>query len=189
MGQDEQRRRNYGVFTARYGNLYTARQLLQLFDRACGTFAPVDSQWEQDGGFVDPYRPFIELIPFPSVAALREVREEHFAAVRRMFETLDVFIFTLGLTEAWRNRIDGAVYPVCPGGHVGRFDPDQHQFVNFTVTEVGADLIDARGLFREHKGLCYQEIFDALHYNVLGSRLIAERFCRSRLGHAGGGAG
>src|SRR3954471_8029833 len=29
---------NYGVFTARYGNIYTAAQLLQLLRRAYGTF-------------------------------------------------------------------------------------------------------------------------------------------------------
>src|SRR5471030_1640944 len=31
---------NYGVFTARFGNLYTARQLLQLLRRAYGRFTP-----------------------------------------------------------------------------------------------------------------------------------------------------
>src|SRR6202795_3661540 len=31
---------NYGVFPARFGNIYTARQLLQLFDRAYDVFLP-----------------------------------------------------------------------------------------------------------------------------------------------------
>ena len=32
--------RSFGVFSARYGNIYTARQLVQLFDRAYGDFEP-----------------------------------------------------------------------------------------------------------------------------------------------------
>jgi hypothetical protein len=30
----------FGVYSARYGNLYTTRQLVQLFDRAYGNFKP-----------------------------------------------------------------------------------------------------------------------------------------------------
>ena len=31
---------NFGVFSARFGNIYTIRQLLQLFQRAYGLFVP-----------------------------------------------------------------------------------------------------------------------------------------------------
>ncbi|MIL09501.1 GSCFA domain-containing protein, partial [Salmonella enterica subsp. enterica] len=31
---------NYGVFSARYGNIYTTRQLIQLVKRATGAFEP-----------------------------------------------------------------------------------------------------------------------------------------------------
>ena len=40
-----------------------------------------------------------------------------------MFTQCQVFVFTLGLTEAWRSRIDGTVYPVTRsnnGMNVGR---------------------------------------------------------------------
>src|SRR5688500_16550769 len=36
---------NYGLFSARYGNIYTARQLLQLFKRAYGRFSPSEDAW------------------------------------------------------------------------------------------------------------------------------------------------
>lgn len=52
----------------------------------------------------------------------------------------DVFVFTLGLTEAWISKADGAVFPACPGTVGGRFDPAQHEFKNFTAGEVSADL-------------------------------------------------
>src|SRR5258705_5357322 len=46
--------RNYGVFPARFGNVYSVRQLLQLFQRAYGIFRPLDLWWVREGRFVDP---------------------------------------------------------------------------------------------------------------------------------------
>ena len=45
-------------------------------------------------------------------------------------------MFTLGLTEAWRSRHDGCVFPVAPGVSGGEWSPDDHEFVNSTVEEV-----------------------------------------------------
>src|SRR5579875_2760435 len=36
---------NYGVFPARFGNVYTVRQLMQLFDRAFDRFTPQEDWW------------------------------------------------------------------------------------------------------------------------------------------------
>jgi len=138
---EEARSRNYGVFSARYGNIYTARQLLQLFDRAFGDFVPDDDAWERpDGRFVDPFRPQIEPEGFESLASMRKSRRAHFAAVRRLFKRLDVLVFTLGLTESWRSKADGAVFPLAPGVAGGRMDPDRYEFVNFTADDVTTDL-------------------------------------------------
>ncbi len=131
---------NYEVFSARYGNLYTARQLVQLFDRAYGTFTPVDGYWGEHGQHVDPFRPFIQPGGFASREELEHDRRSHLAAVRRLFEQLDVLVFTLGLTETWRSKLDGAVYPVCPGCGAGAHDPAVHEFVNFGVQDVVDDL-------------------------------------------------
>lgn len=132
---------NYGVYSARYGNIYTSRQLLQLFDRAYGRFTPKENYWrEGEGAVVDPFRPQIQEGGFNSARELDLDRDRHFAAVREAFETLDVFIFTLGLTEAWRARDDGAVFPLCPGVAGGDYAPNAHEFVNFGVEEVVADM-------------------------------------------------
>ena len=131
----------YGVYTARFGNLYTARQLRQLFARAYGTFRPRDDVWrEPDGSYVDPFRPRIQPKGFPTLAEYEADRAQHFACVRRAFETLNVLVFTLGLTECWVSRDDGAAYPLCPGVAGGTFDQERHQFHNFTVDEIVADL-------------------------------------------------
>jgi hypothetical protein len=53
------KKHNYGLFSARYGNLYTARQLLQLLLRAYGAFNPKAVAWPapRGEGVVDPFRP------------------------------------------------------------------------------------------------------------------------------------
>ena len=140
---------NYGVYTARYGNVYTSRQLLQLFQRAYGTFVPAEGAWaEEDGRWTDPFRPLIQPDRYVSRAELEADRAQHLACVRRAFETLDVFVFTLGLTEAWVSRTDGAAYPLCPGTAGGRFDPALHEFHNLGAAEVTADLLAFTDLLR-----------------------------------------
>lgn len=133
---------NYGTFTARYGNLYTARQLLQLVQRATGTFTPTEDVWEDERGrLIDPFRPAIQPGGFSSRAEFESDRQAHFAAVRAMLKQADVFVFTFGLTESWRSRVDGAVFPLAPGVAGGTFDPACHEFVNFTVTDTVDDFI------------------------------------------------
>lgn len=137
----EATRRNFGVFSCRYGNLYTARQLLQLFQEAFGERQPEEPVWRRpDGRFVDPFRPQIEPDGFTTEEEVAAARAAHLVHVRRMFETMDVFIFTLGLTEGWRSRRDGAVFPLAPGVAGGSYTQSRHEFVNFAVHEVEQDL-------------------------------------------------
>ncbi|MCC2673603.1 MAG: hypothetical protein K0R58_550 [Ramlibacter sp.] len=133
--------RGFYDFSARYGNVYTSRQLVQLFDRAFGYFTPIDDHWTLEGGRVcDPFRPRIEPNGFATVEDLRADRQRHLQAVRKMFEELDVFVFTLGLTECWYSRLDGAAYPIAPGVSGGEFDAARHAFVNLTVEDITKDL-------------------------------------------------
>lgn len=131
----------YGVFSARYGNVYTARQLLQLARRAFGSFTPAEPPWRDPAGrFLDPFRPAIQPGGFASHEELQLDRSVHLAAVRRAFRELDVMVFTLGLTECFVARADGAVFPVCPGVAGGEFSAARYEFRNFGVAEVVADL-------------------------------------------------
>jgi len=132
--------KNYGVFSARYGNIYTARQALQLFDRAFGLFNSDEHIWIKDGRYLDAFRPQIEPHGFDSTDSLLKERESHLACVRRIFEESDWLIFTLGLTEAWRSRRDGSIFPIAPGVVGGQFNKDEHEFINFTAAEVALDL-------------------------------------------------
>ena len=133
---------NYGVFSARYGNVYTVRQAVQLFQRAFGEFAPQEEFWKNGDRFVDPFRPTIEPKGFETLQALSESRAVHLEAVKKVFLEADWLVFTLGLTEAWRDKRDGAVFPIAPGVSGGDFDPSIYEFVNFCAQEVQSDLLD-----------------------------------------------
>jgi hypothetical protein len=140
----------YGLYTARYGNIYTARQLLQLLRRAYGRFQPEEDAWTAPSGTViDPFRPRVQPGGFPTMAEFRADRARHFAAVRRAVETAEILVYTLGLTETWVADADGAVFPLCPGVAGGEFDPAKHRFVNPGVAEVTEDLRQAIRFMRE----------------------------------------
>jgi hypothetical protein len=140
MGAAEATARNFGIFSARYGNVYTVKQASQLFDRAFGSFTPADDVWEKGNGFVDAFRPQIEPKPLASIDEVRNSATEHLGYVRDVFTKSHWLVFTLGLTEAWRSRLDGAVYPIAPGVSGGDFDPARYEFVNFGIDEVRSDL-------------------------------------------------
>lgn len=133
---------NYGTYSARYGNIYTSRQLLQLILRVFGEFTPKDDIWQDErGNLIDPFRPQIQPNGFITENEYKADRTQHFEKVRRMFTELDIFIFTLGMTECWVSKEDGAAYPVCPGVSGGTFDENKHKLVNLSIDEVNLDML------------------------------------------------
>lgn len=141
LSETEVRQQQYGVYSARYGNIYTTRQLLQLFERAHGFFKPIEQFWAANGRVFDVFRPTIPSDGFSSIEDAKEAQARHFEAVRRCFKEADVFIFTLGLTEAFEDIRDGTVFPVCPGIVAGTYDAAHHKFKNFTVSEIVEDFL------------------------------------------------
>ena len=105
----------HGSFSARYGNIYTARQFRQLLDEAAGDHTPAHPVWTREGAFIDALRPAVDPGGFGSASALRTAREDHLAALTLALRQADVVIFTLGLTETWADPISGTVYPTAPG--------------------------------------------------------------------------
>jgi hypothetical protein len=75
-----------------------------------------------------------------------EHRRYHLSRVKLMFKRIDVFIFTLGLTEAWV-RSDGkndTVYPTAPGTIAGHYEPQLYQLRNYSCYEVVSALEEFR---------------------------------------------
>ena len=140
MARSEAQAKGYGVFSARYGNVYTVRQAIQLFDRAFGRFTPLERVWQRGERFVDAFRPQIEPEGHATPEAVLAAADAHLARVKAMFLEATWLVFTLGLTEGWRSRQDGAVFPVAPGVAGGSYDPAVHEFFNDSARTVSEDL-------------------------------------------------
>jgi len=144
----------YGLFSARYGNIYTVRQLLELLEQAFGLRETVyDMVARPDGRWVDMLRPRAVPMGFASLEHARADRDYHLHAVRQMVEKLDVFVFTLGLTEVWINVEHGYCYPVVPGSVAGQFIENRHCFHNFSFAETVADLERVIGIVASNNAM------------------------------------
>ncbi|HHS94732.1 MAG TPA: GSCFA family protein [Rhodobacterales bacterium] len=149
MPTDVATRFGYGLFSARYGNIYTPRQLAQLLRDALDETVHDCAIWESEGRFFDGLRPNTEPEGLASGDEVRAFRLDHLRRVRQMVEESDVLIFTLGLTEAWMHRETGVVFPTAPGTVAGQYDPALHAFANFTFSETHEDLGQAITLLRQ----------------------------------------
>lgn len=120
----------YSMYSARYGNIYTVRQFLQLVQEAAGRRTPANAVWERDGRFFDALRPAVEPTGLDSPEEVTAHRRCHVTRVRELFERFDLLILTLGLTEMWVDKKSGTVYPTAPGTIAGVFDERSHEFQN-----------------------------------------------------------
>ena len=150
MSVPEARQSGYGLFSARYGNIYTMRQLLQLYRECLGRCVPAKSIWERDGRYFDAQRPRMQPGGYDTEAVARSERKHHLERVKAVFHQAEVFIFTFGLTEAWEHIASGTVYPMAPGTVAGSYDPDIFRFKNFNFNEIKADFTEFRTLLQAH---------------------------------------
>ncbi|SLN13964.1 GSCFA family protein [Pseudoruegeria aquimaris] len=144
MTEETAKRFGYGVYSARYGNIYSVRQWLQLFEDAREQTVREEDIFERDGRFFDGLRPAVEPEGLESLEEAIAHRRKHLEQVRRLFRLADVYVFTLGLTECWVNKESGTVYPICPGVVAGTFDPEKYEFVNFRYEDVYRDFVMLR---------------------------------------------
>ena len=142
----------YGVFSCRYGNVYTTRQLRQLFDEALGVRPPI-YRFARTGpdAYVDLMRP--NLGPAAAFASPEEAQADrlyHLARVREMIEQMGVFVFTLGLTEAWEETAANVVYGSHPAVIQSTLQADHVTAVNFDYAQVLEDLEYVLDLIARH---------------------------------------
>jgi hypothetical protein len=138
----------YQLYSARFGNIYTVRQAVQLMQEAFGTFRPADPVWERDGRYYDALRPNMTPGGMATPDLVMEARGQHLRAVQEAVAQTGIVVFTLGLTEAWVHKATGTVYPTAPGTIAGRIDPARHAFVNFRAAEIRKDFLVLRKIFR-----------------------------------------
>ncbi len=130
----------YDLFSARFGNIYTSKQFLQLLLRCTEQWTPQEDRWRTPAGLVDPFRPGLSYLATGD-EEFDALTQSHLAATKEAIEIATVIVFTLGLTEAW-HAADGAVFPVCPGTVAGEFDATKHFFTNLSTTQITEDLLE-----------------------------------------------
>jgi hypothetical protein len=131
----------YGLFSCRYGNIYSVRQLRQLSEEAFGVRQPVEAIWMNGDRFHDALRPSIEPEGFGSREEVVALRKAHLSRVRALFADLDILVFTLGLTETWVSTNDGTAYPVAPGVIAGEYNTSDYRLENFRYNEIYDDMV------------------------------------------------
>lgn len=140
LPRDFGRSHGYGVFSFRTGNIYST-SLLRQWVEAAFEIKQLDGEiWERNGRFFDPLRPNIEPAGFSSEKECLIMRENSLKAIKKTLSETTLFVFTLGLTESWRNARTGMTYAACPGTIEGEFDPELHEFHNLTYPEIYEDL-------------------------------------------------
>jgi len=148
LSEETAARLGFGLFSARYGNIYGTAQMVQLAEDALVGNLRDGAFWEKDGRWFDGLRPRLEPGGFATLDLAREARLAHLAQVRRLFFEAGVFIFTLGLTERWEDGRDGTVFPLCPAVVDPAFGHPSHRFHNARVGEVAEELARFVALLR-----------------------------------------
>ena len=59
--------------------------------------------------------------------------------MKAVLQELELFIFTLGLTEAWIRKEDKTVFPSAPGVIAGVFEPSLYEFKNYDFNSIVLD--------------------------------------------------
>ncbi|MPY30232.1 GSCFA domain-containing protein [Streptomyces adustus] len=148
LTREERRYRNYGAFSFRTGNIYTPAVLRQWLSWALDHTQPPQEAWPDGERCVDPYRPAIEPDGFVSPAEMLLARDVTLDAIRTAVMKASCLVFTMGLTEAWLDTVDGTVHPTCPGTVRGTFDASRYVLHNFTFAEAHRDMTEAIAMAR-----------------------------------------
>lgn len=149
LSDEKAPRFGFRTYSARYGNLYHVRQLLQLAQEVFQGRKPSDLVWEKNGRYYDALRPSVEPEGLREPGLVLVHRLRHLEQVRKLFLTAEVMVFTFGLTEAWVSREDGTAYPTAPGTVAGDYDPERYEFVNFRQSDLLADFLEFRNIVQE----------------------------------------
>lgn len=148
ISKEEAKNYGYGIYSARYGNIYTVRQMLQLLQDAKSARVRDENFLEKNGRFIDLLRPNTEPDGYESLEEAKFNRLDHLERVQELFSGIDLFVFTLGLTEAWLHKHLGTVYPLCPDTLTDTMS-GKYTFHNFDYGEIIADLKAVREMLRE----------------------------------------
>ncbi len=133
----------YETDPAQCGNIYNAVSMRQMIERAFGEWEPEQFLISKSPKFMDPFR---STKTFDSVESYQKSWKEHNAALARAMRKCEVFILTLGMTEAWEFADSGLVTSASPT----HGDPTLLRHKNLTVEDNFRELERIYKLFQKY---------------------------------------
>ena len=144
LSGDEYLNTSFRMGSARSGTLFNVPSMRQMVQRAFGEWEPEKILVETKGKLRDPFRSIKPL--YTDVDGFLRDYCEHTQALNRALSKCEVFIFTLGLSEAWKFSHSGEYVSVAPH-NVDGFLVEPH---NLNVDENVAELELLYSVFRRH---------------------------------------
>jgi hypothetical protein len=136
---------SFRMAPARWGTLFNAPSMRQMVERAYGLWQPDPIVVNYGGRFLDPFRSIPAL--YRDVEGYVADFEKHNQALRRALDSCEVFILTLGLTEAWRFAHNGDFTSIAPA-HI---DPALVRPHELTVEENVVELERLYEVYARHR--------------------------------------
>ncbi len=143
---DAARTYGFGLYSGRYGNIYTTSQMRQLLEDVRKTTIRPEAIWQRGTRFYDALRPGTEPDGCVSPAEVTALRQFHLTRLKRLFTECQLFIFTLGLTETWQDAATGTIFPTAPGVIADPPPGTEVRFCNLSYSDVQEDLSALRKL-------------------------------------------
>ncbi len=131
--------------SAAWERTYNTFSMRQIFEYTFAEFNPDVRWWRtpESNQIQDPYR---RIILYESVAEAEEDYARHIIHSRRALEKADILIITLGLTEIWQDKKDGAV--IClPSGPYPNEGGDMSRY-RFRISRYGENLQNLEKIHR-----------------------------------------
>lgn len=149
MSKEEILKKNYEIFSARYGNIYTTVQLYEILRESIGDIETSHLVWKKKDQnlFIDSLRPNIG-DSFENADDVIDSRIQHLKYVKKIIEESNIFVFTLGLTESWMSKKTSRILPVAPGVYNEDDSIKEYKFKNLNYIETFNALSDSIKLMK-----------------------------------------
>lgn len=138
------RQNEYNCLEHKWGVIYSPQSIAQIvqysFDR--DSWNPDEPFWVIDGKYHDPYLKSEDhsgpTYRGDDEASAWRAQEIHFRHSGQLLRQAELVVWTLGLTELWRNQRDHAAYYAVP--YPGVYDAERHEFHSLTYEDVAQKL-------------------------------------------------
>lgn len=131
---------NFNCLKDEWGVIYSPKSIAQIiqysFDSA--NWTPSEAMWLIDSKYYFPYLKSADhsgpKLLGSSEAEAESSLKKHFEKSELILKEADLAVWTLGLTELWRNKRDGYAYYAIP--YPQMFNSDVHEFHSLSYEEV-----------------------------------------------------